>query len=221
MEHAIVSRPEWLEARKALLARERALTHDLDALRAERRDLPWVRLDKAYVFAGPDGDVTARRPLRRAQPARDLPLHARAGLGPRLLGLRLHRRPCRRRAPAFRAGRPRLRRGIARADRARSSGSGRGWAGASAGCRRTDSDFNYDFAVSFTAEDRDAGRALYNYGTPIRTAVGHVRHHRLRARRRRRRLPRLLDLPSRQRAADRRLQLARPRAQGPQRAKAR
>ena len=50
MDHAIVSREEWLDARKALLAKERAMTHELDALRAERRQLPWVRIDKPYVF---------------------------------------------------------------------------------------------------------------------------------------------------------------------------
>ena len=58
MDHAIVSREQWLDARKALLAKERAMTHALDALRAERRALPWVTVEKDYVFAGPDGDVT-------------------------------------------------------------------------------------------------------------------------------------------------------------------
>lgn len=58
MQNAIVSREDWLQARKALLARERAMTHELDALRAQRRDLPWVRIDKPYVFRGPDGDRT-------------------------------------------------------------------------------------------------------------------------------------------------------------------
>jgi predicted dithiol-disulfide oxidoreductase (DUF899 family) len=46
LDHAIVSRHEWIEARKALLAKERALTHELDALRAARRKLPWVRLEQ-------------------------------------------------------------------------------------------------------------------------------------------------------------------------------
>jgi len=58
MDHAIVSHEEWLGARKALLAKERALTHELEALHAERRELPWVRVDKPYVFHGPDGDRT-------------------------------------------------------------------------------------------------------------------------------------------------------------------
>ena len=58
MNHAIVSREEWLDARKALLAKERAMTHELDALRAERRQLPWVRIEKPYVFEGPEGECT-------------------------------------------------------------------------------------------------------------------------------------------------------------------
>ena len=58
MNHAIVSREEWLDARKALLAKERAMTHELDALRAERRQLPWVKIEKPYVFEGPEGECT-------------------------------------------------------------------------------------------------------------------------------------------------------------------
>ena len=44
MQHRIVSREEWLGARKALLAKEIAMTHELDGLRAERRRLPWVMI---------------------------------------------------------------------------------------------------------------------------------------------------------------------------------
>jgi uncharacterized protein (TIGR02246 family) len=51
----IVSRAEWLGARKALLAKEKAFTRQRDALNAERRRLPMVRVDKDYVFEGPHG----------------------------------------------------------------------------------------------------------------------------------------------------------------------
>jgi predicted dithiol-disulfide oxidoreductase (DUF899 family) len=54
----VASREEWLAARKALLEREKAFTRERDALSAARRELPWVKVDKAYVFDGPDGKET-------------------------------------------------------------------------------------------------------------------------------------------------------------------
>lgn len=57
-EHPIVSREEWLGARKALLRREKELTRAHDALCAERRALPWVRVETEYVFEGPAGPIT-------------------------------------------------------------------------------------------------------------------------------------------------------------------
>ena len=57
-DHQVVSRDEWLAARKALLAREKEFTRLNDALSAERRALPWVRVEKTYVFEGPDGKET-------------------------------------------------------------------------------------------------------------------------------------------------------------------
>lgn len=58
MQHQVVSRDEWLNARIALLAREKAFTRMRDQLSEEKRALPWVRIDKAYVFDGPSGKVT-------------------------------------------------------------------------------------------------------------------------------------------------------------------
>lgn len=58
MQHKVVSREEWLEARKALLAKEKEWTRLRDQLSEERRDLPWVRVDKEYVFEGPNGRET-------------------------------------------------------------------------------------------------------------------------------------------------------------------
>jgi predicted dithiol-disulfide oxidoreductase (DUF899 family) len=57
-EHRVVSRDEWLQARRELLAEEKALTRQRDALSARRRELPWVRVDKQYVFDGPNGRET-------------------------------------------------------------------------------------------------------------------------------------------------------------------
>ena len=56
--HAVVSQQEWLAARKALLAKEKAFTRARDALSEERRALPWVKIEKSYVFDGPSGKET-------------------------------------------------------------------------------------------------------------------------------------------------------------------
>ncbi len=53
----VVSEAEWEEARQALLAKEKEATRALDALAAERRRLPVVRIDKDYEFEGPGGKV--------------------------------------------------------------------------------------------------------------------------------------------------------------------
>jgi predicted dithiol-disulfide oxidoreductase (DUF899 family) len=54
----VVSREEWLKARRALLAREKEATHLRDKINAERLALPWVAVDKNYVFDTPKGKKT-------------------------------------------------------------------------------------------------------------------------------------------------------------------
>ena len=54
----VVSEAEWVVARKELLKKEKEFTHQRDALSAERRKLPWVKIDKEYVFDGPNGKET-------------------------------------------------------------------------------------------------------------------------------------------------------------------
>jgi len=54
----VVSRAEWLAARKVLLAKEKELTRMRDELSRQRRELPWVKVDKNYVFDGPNGKLT-------------------------------------------------------------------------------------------------------------------------------------------------------------------
>ena len=56
--HPTVSRDEWLAARQALLTKEKEFTKRRDAISAARRELPWVKVDKDYVFDGPDGQTT-------------------------------------------------------------------------------------------------------------------------------------------------------------------
>jgi predicted dithiol-disulfide oxidoreductase (DUF899 family) len=58
MQHKIVSQDEWLKARKALLAKEKEFSKVRDGLSAARRELPWVKVEKAYMFDGPAGKET-------------------------------------------------------------------------------------------------------------------------------------------------------------------
>jgi predicted dithiol-disulfide oxidoreductase (DUF899 family) len=58
----VVSREEWLAGRKRLLVREKELTRQRDALSADRRRLPMVRIDKEYAFEGTNGPGGLRLP---------------------------------------------------------------------------------------------------------------------------------------------------------------
>lgn len=58
LSNPVVSREEWLEARKALLATEKEETKLRDKVRAERQKMPWVKVDKTYTFDTPDGKKT-------------------------------------------------------------------------------------------------------------------------------------------------------------------
>lgn len=55
MPHAVVSREDWLEARKELLVKEKELTRARDRLNAARRALPWEPVSKEYIFDTPSG----------------------------------------------------------------------------------------------------------------------------------------------------------------------
>lgn len=58
MQHPVVSRDEWLAARRAHLEAEKAFTRQRDKLLEARRALPWVKVEKNYVFEGPAGPVS-------------------------------------------------------------------------------------------------------------------------------------------------------------------
>src|SRR6266699_7102469 len=54
----VVSQAEWLAARKELLSKEKEFTRLRDQLSRQRRELPWEKVEKAYVFDGPKGKET-------------------------------------------------------------------------------------------------------------------------------------------------------------------
>jgi predicted dithiol-disulfide oxidoreductase (DUF899 family) len=164
--HAVVSREEWLLARKALLARERAMTHSLDDLRAERQRLPWVRIDKLYVFEASEGRVSLADLF---EGRRQLAVyHFMLAPGSR------HLCPgCSFLADHVDAARQHFehadlsfcavsRAGVEEIEAAKAR---MGWRFRWVSSGETD--FNYDFGVSFTESDRASGRAVYNYGTRI------------------------------------------------------
>lgn len=162
MTHAVVSRDEWNEARLKLLAQEKELTKARDRLAAERLTLPWVKIDKAYIFDTPDGRKTlAELFAGRSQliikhfmmwPGRNDVCNGCAFEVDHVIGALVHLEHhdvsyvCVARAPLdeIEAVRRRM-----------------GWP--IRWVSSFDSDFNYDFNVSFKPEDMAAGPVTYNY----------------------------------------------------------
>jgi predicted dithiol-disulfide oxidoreductase (DUF899 family) len=184
----IVSREEWLAARIALLAGEKELTAMKDRLAAERRRLPWVRVEKDYVFDGPAGAVT----LSQLFDGRSQLFIKHFMMGPgqtqhcvgcslevdHLAGIRVHLEhhdlsyAVVARAPIQEI--EQLRRRM-------------GWDFKWVSSFRND--FNFDFNVSFTDAQLAAGRGLYNFreGNPgmadlsgdsvfVKDAAGQIHH---------------------------------------------
>jgi predicted dithiol-disulfide oxidoreductase (DUF899 family) len=60
----VVSRGEWLAARKELLVKEKQLTRQRDEVDLRRRELPWVKVEKNYFFDGPQGQRSLADLLR-------------------------------------------------------------------------------------------------------------------------------------------------------------
>lgn len=165
----IASPEEWLDARKALFAKEKAITHELDALRAERRRLPWVKVEKPYVFQGPQGPSTladlfgGRSQLAvyhfMLAPGSEHLCSGCSFIADHIDAARQHFEQA---DLAFAA--------ISRAPLERIEQVRRrmGWTFPWVSSGGTD--FNYDFGVSFKKEDMASGRAIYNYGTPIKSS---------------------------------------------------
>jgi predicted dithiol-disulfide oxidoreductase (DUF899 family) len=161
--HRVVSRDEWLAERKRLLAREKELTRLRDRIAGERRALPWVRIDKNYCFDAPEG----RRTLAELFEGRRQLLVQHFMFGPgweqgcpscsfmadHSDGMNVHL--AHRDVTLVAVSRAPL----ADIERFRQR---MGWQFKWVSSHG--SDFNYDFGVSFTAEEVAKGEIHYNYG---------------------------------------------------------
>ena len=162
--HAVVSREAWLASRKALLSQEKELTRLGDTLTAERRALPWVKVDKEYIFEGPDG----RHSLADLFAGRSQLFVYHFMLAP---GWGEGCKSCSYVADHFDGTLPHLAaRDVTLVAVSRAAfpeigafKSRMGWQ--FPWVSSNGSDFNFDFGVSFTPEEVEAGEAIYNYGS--------------------------------------------------------
>lgn len=164
MQHEIVTRERWIEARRALLAKEKELTRLRDRLSAERRALPWVKVEKPYVFDTSDG----RKTLSDLFDGRSQLVVQHFMFGPEwdagCIG-------CSFGADHIDAANVHLKHhdvtyvAVARAplDKLAAYWKRMGWRLGFASS--LESDFNFDFNVSFTEDDLATGKVTYNYGT--------------------------------------------------------
>jgi predicted dithiol-disulfide oxidoreductase (DUF899 family) len=160
--HKVVGRDEWLEARKALLAAEKEFTRQRDDLNRRRRSLPWVRVDKRYVFDGPKG----RETLADLFEGRSQLIVYHFMFGP---DWNVGCKSCSFWADHFDGAIPHLKArdttlvAISRAplDKLRAQAQRLGWR--FKWLSSLDSDFNFDFGVSFDLESQGEGPAVYNY----------------------------------------------------------
>ena len=161
-EHQIVSRTEWIEASRRFLAKEKELTRLRDELSRERRDLPWERVEKSYVFEGPTGKVTfddlfAGKSQLVVYHLMFAPEAEAACRG------------CSFWADNFNGTIPHLEQrdvsfvAVSRAPVAKlqAFANRMGWTFKWVSC--AGNDFNYDYQASFRAEDVSNGTALYNF----------------------------------------------------------
>src|SRR4030088_3101272 len=162
--HKIVSREEWIAARKAHLAHEKEYTQARDRLSAERRTLPWVKVDKTYVFDGPNAkptlaDLFAGRSQLVVQHFMFAP-DWNEGC-----------KSCSFWADGFERMIPHLAArdttlvAISRAplEKLEAFKKRMGWT--FGWLSSADNDFNYDYAVSFTPEQIASGAKVYNFAT--------------------------------------------------------
>ena len=223
--HEVVSKGEWVEARKRLLAKEKEFTRMREQLSAERRALPWMRIDKDYTFDGPNGRETLAQLFGdRSQlvvyhfmfaPEWEVGCKSCSFWADNFNGITAH---LRQRDVAFAA--------ISRAPLAKLQAFAQrlGWTFKWVSSQGTD--FNYDFEVSFKPEALARGDATYNFAklplghSSSTCPFGHARHQRVRKGRERRGLSNVLDLRARDRHDEHGVPLPRPRSQGPRRSRA-
>jgi len=159
----IVSRDEWLAARKQFLSKEKKLTQLRDRLSVERRALPWVRVDKPYVFEGPQG----RETLSELFAGRSQLVIYHFMFGP---GWEQGCPSCSWAADNIEANVVHLRARdvtlvvVSRAPLAQIQAFQRRMGWRFPWVSSYGSDFNYDYRVSFTPEETATGKAYYNYG---------------------------------------------------------
>ena len=164
MKPKIATREEWLVARKALLAREREVTHLRDKVNVARRALPWVKVETPYVFDSADGEVTLSDLFEgRSQlfvqhfmlaPGSDHICPGCSGMSDHVDAARRHFEHADLSYAAI------SRAPIARIEEVRKR---MGWTFQWVSCGRNS--FSYDFGASFTQEQIGAGESGYNYGT--------------------------------------------------------
>jgi predicted dithiol-disulfide oxidoreductase (DUF899 family) len=163
MQHQIVSRDQWIAARKQLLIKEKELTRLRDKLNEQRRELPWVKIEKHYEFDGPDG----RETLADLFAGRGQLVVKHFMFGP---GWREGCVGCSFGADHVEGARVHLEHhdvtfvAVSRAPFAEIEAFRQRMGWRFKWVSSHGSDFNYDYHVSFAAEDVAAGKAYYNYG---------------------------------------------------------
>lgn len=163
-QHRVLPRAQWIAARKTLLAREKELTRLRDAVARERRALPWMRIDKAYVFEAPEG----RRTLAELFDGRSQLLVQHFMFGP---GWEEGCPSCSFMADhndgmiAHLADRDVTLTAVSRAPLAEIERFRRRMGWRFPWVSSYGSDFNFDFGVSFTPDQVEKGEVGYNYGT--------------------------------------------------------
>ena len=162
--HQVVSRSEWIAARKALLAKEKDLTRARDALNRERRALPWVKVEKTYTFETLDGRETLAELFGDRSQLIVNHFMLGPGWGEGCLG-------CSFGADHLDAALVHLAQkdvafvAVSRAPLAEIEAYRKRMGWRFKWVSSHGSDFNYDFNVSFTPEQLAAKRAEYNYET--------------------------------------------------------